>query len=93
MFRQWLEKSPCHKVGDTIDKLMNPPKPETDPPNPAKDEENYLQYLKEVAAMVNYRRTGGEVSALKQHNRPGGDPAGKIKQKPPGQEEIDQALW
>jgi len=93
MFRQWLEKGPCLQVGDTIEKLMNPPAPETDPPNPAKDKENDLTYLKEAAAMVNYRRTGGRVSQLKQHNRPGGDPAGKIKQKQPGEEEIDPALW
>jgi hypothetical protein len=81
MFRQWMEKGPCHKIEETIAAFMNP------------DESS--ENLKKVAAMINYRRTKGKVGMLTQHNRPGGQPAGKIKvvNSKPGEVKIDPAHW
>jgi hypothetical protein len=67
VFRQWMEKGPCHKIEETISTFMNPPKPTDDK---EKDKKNRIDHLKKVAAMVNYRRTGGDVRMLEQHNRP-----------------------
>jgi hypothetical protein len=85
MFRQWMEKGPCHKIEETIAAFMTPP----DPQNP---EEN-IDNLKRIAAMVNYRRTGGKVEELSQFNRPRGGPAGKQKKPKLGEIKFDPTLW
>ncbi|KAE9368502.1 hypothetical protein N431DRAFT_414971 [Stipitochalara longipes BDJ] len=90
MFRQWLEKGPCHEIEETIKTFMTPPELTN---NHAENKKNNRDYLKKVAAMVNYRRTGGDVRMLEQHNRPGGPPAGKIKQKRLGEGQIDPTFW
>jgi hypothetical protein len=81
MFRQWMEKGPCHKIEETIALFMKP--------------DDSIENLKKIAAMINYRRTQGKVEKLKQVNRPGGGPLGKIKkeQSKPGKVKLDPALW
>jgi hypothetical protein len=92
MFRQWMEHGPCHEIEETIAAFMTPPAHDEDE---SKEKAMNFETLKKIAAMVNYRRTGGKIEKLKQVNRLGGGSLGKIKQKlkKPGEAEIDPALW
>jgi hypothetical protein len=92
MFRQWMEHGPCHEIEETIAAFMTPLAHDKDK---SKEKAMNIETLKKVAAMVNYRRTGGKIEKLKQVNRLGGGSLGKIKQKldKPGEAEIDPALW
>jgi hypothetical protein len=87
-----MEHGPCHEIEETIAAFMTPLAHDKDK---SKEKAMNIETLKKVAAMVNYRRTGGKIEKLKQVNRLGGGSLGKIKQKldKPGEAEIDPALW